>query len=415
MKWLLGLAVLLFGIIVTGILLKFGPKPEEKEAEALIPPVEFVVAEPAPYQLVVRSEGTVVARNEANLIPEVSGRVIELGPDFRDGAFFAEGDVLLKIDPITYEAALAETKARLAAAKLVLAQEEALKAEAQREWENLGRGEPTELTLREPQIEKAQADLEAARKAVALAARNLDRTVIRAPFDGRLRERRVGLGQLVVANATVLGSAYSTDAVEIPVPLSLEEVRFLPNGALRADSPQTPATVTVEIGEERFTWEGVLDRLEGALDERSRMVRAVVRVNDPYGREKVDAAAEAKGPPLTVGMFATVELTGRQLEEAFDLPRAVMVRQNAVDVIDAENRLHRQTVEVVQTTPERAVVVGGLNAGDRLNVTPIDFFIEGMKVAPEDPSATETLEAEASETSEESTEEAASATQERAA
>jgi RND family efflux transporter MFP subunit len=389
MKWLfglvLGLIIVVGGGILTVVLFKFGPKPEEKTPEPLVPPVEYVVAEPAPYQLVVRSEGTVVARNEANLIPEVSGRVIALGPDFRDGAFFAAGDELLRIDPVPYEAALAEAKARLAAVKLVLAQEEALRAEAQREWETLGRGEPTELTLRTPQIEKARADLEAARQATAIAQRNLDRTVVRAPFDGRLSRRQVGLGQLVTANATVLGTAYGIEAVEIPVPLSLEEIRFLPPGILHSDAPQTPASVIVEIGEERFVWEGVLDRLEGAVDERSRMVRAVVQVRDPYGRlDSVDTSDPSGRPPLTVGMFARVEIMGRTVETAFELPRAVMVRQHEVDVIDADNRLHRQTVRVLQSSPQHVIITEGLEAGDRLNLTPIDFFIEGMKVAPED-------------------------------
>ena len=378
MKWILTILMLAVGVLVAFALVKFGPEPEAEEASRLVPPVAFVVAQPEAYRLTVASEGTVVADTESNLIPEVSGRIIKVSPTFEAGFFFEQGELLLELDPIAYEVALAEAHARAAASRLALEQEKALRDEAAREWKELGRGQPSSLTLREPQLAKAEADLTAAQQSIRLAERNLERTQIRAPYAGRVRSTHADLGQQVTANSTVLGVLYAVDEVEIPVPLSMEEVRYLDNGVILSGGGKTPASVRVEVGREVFEWDGRLDRVEGAIDHRSRTMRAVVAVRDPYGHLN----GSPHVVPLTVGMYATVELGGRVIEPAYKLPRSVMVRQDAVYVIDNDDRLHLRTVEVLQSTPDFVVITKGLQSGDRLNVTPIDFYIEGMKVAP---------------------------------
>ena len=65
------------------------------------------------------------------------------------------------------------------------------------------------------------------------------------------------------------------------------------------------------------------------------------------------------------------------------LPRSVMVSEDELLVIDAENRLHRRRVTVVHSSAEHVVITEGLTAGDRINRTPIEFFIEGMAVKPQ--------------------------------
>jgi RND family efflux transporter MFP subunit len=383
MKRFLALVILLAAIAVTALLVALGPRPEEKRAEPLVPPVEFVTAEPRAHRLTVRTQGVVTPATETVLIPEVSGRIVEVSPRFDAGGFFEGGDVLLRIEPIAYEAALAEARARLAAAEMALAQEQAASAQAEQEWRELGRGEPSPLARREPQQARAQAEIDAARAAVAVAERNLDRTVIRAPFAGRVRETAVDLGQIVTANSTRLGTLYGIDVAEVRLPLSLAELGLLelPESYRGESDPPHGPDVTLEsrYGSDHYTWQGIVERVEGTVDPRTRLVHAVAVVRDPYRRK----AGAANRPPLKVGLFVEATITGREIERAFVLPRAVLVNEAELLVIDSDNRLRRRRVTVVHTDALTAVVTDGLSPGERINRTPIEFFIEGMPVQPQ--------------------------------
>ncbi len=364
-------------------LVRTGPEPEKKIAEPLVPPVETLTVRASSHTLVVEGEGTVAAAIASVLVPEVSGRIVGVGASFDAGRFVEEGEVLLTIDPLTYESALAEAESRLAAARLSLAQEQAQGAQAAEEWEQLGRGEPSELTLRQPQQVRARAEIAAAEAAVALARRNLARTEVRAPYRGRVRETFVDLGQVVMANTSQLAALYAIDAVEVRLPLSLAELDRLgleeSYRGSEVGGPRAPVRLTARFGSRVYAWDGYIDRIEGTIDPATRVARAVAVVEDPYGRD--ETAPER--PPLKVGLFVEAAIEGRRLEEVFVLPRRAMVREDTLYVVDAEDRLHRREVEVVAGDDAEVVIRAGLRDGERVNLTPIDFFIEGMPVRPQ--------------------------------
>lgn len=383
MKRLIALALLPAAVLVTVALIIFGPRPEEQPSEPLVPPVEFIVAEPTTHQIVVRTQGIVSPAMQIVLLPDVSGRVVEVSPRFEAGGFFEEGDVLLRIEDVAYEAALAEARAQLAAAELALAQEEAAAAQAEMEWRELGRPRPSALALREPQRVRAQAEIAAAQAAVAVARRNLDRTAIRAPFAGRVRDIAVDLGQVVTANSTQLGTLYGIDRAEIRLPLTLREAGLLalPESYRGEGEMVSGPGVILEAryGRERPTWRGTIERVEGVIDSRTRLVHAVAVVVDPYRRRTGDAGR----PPLKVGLFVEAAIAGRELAQVFVLPRASMVSEDELMVIDPDDRLHRRRVTVAHSDAENVVVSEGVAAGERINRTPVEFFVEGMPVRPQ--------------------------------
>ncbi len=157
------------------------PAPETRAPEFKPPLVRVHKVELQEVQLTVRSQGTVAPRTESQLVPEVWGRVLRVSPAFVVGGFFEEGDSLLEIDPYDYRQALVQARSRVTKARLRLAQEEAEAEVARREWKELGSGEATPLTLREPQVEDARAALQAAEAGVEQAQRDLDRAVVKAP------------------------------------------------------------------------------------------------------------------------------------------------------------------------------------------------------------------------------------------
>jgi hypothetical protein len=122
------------------------------------------------------------------------------------------------------------------------------------------------------------------------------------------------------------------------------------------------------------TWEGRVVRTEGEIDPRSRMVHVVARVEDPYGR-----AAPGR-VPLAVGLFVQAEIAGRRLERAVVLPRAALRGQDQVLLVDATDRLRFRAVEVARRIRDHVVIAGGLDAGERVVVSPLATVSEGMAV-----------------------------------
>ena len=360
------------------------PEPPKSEPERVLPAVEVFVAQSDATTLTVQTQGTVVPRTETVLTSEVSGKIEWVSPEFVDGGFFREGDVLVKVDSVNYEAGLANAEAQLAQAQLALAQETALSEQAKQDWEGLGRGEPSDLVLRKPQLRQARANVASAEAAVRLAKQNLDRTEVRAPYDGRIRMKQVDLGQTVAAGASQLAGIYSVDLAEVRLPLTAEQTAFveLPNryrgetGSMA--NPGARVMLSANYGGALHTWEGQLDRTEGAIDSRNRMTYAVAQIEDPYRR----SAEQPERPPLKVGMFVEALIEGRSLDLAYAIPRSALRDGNRVYLIDGENRLRSVELTIAKMDSNEAIVTRGLSDGDRICMTPLTFFVEGMEVLP---------------------------------
>ncbi len=353
------------------------PKPTPTPIPQVAPLVRVIDVVPGPHTFVVESEGTVTPRTEITLIPEVGGRVVEVSPDFVAGGFFAEGDVLLRIESSDYRAAVAQAEAAVQAAELRAAVEEANAKVAVEEWERLGGGEASPLTTRQLQVAGARADLEAARAALEMARRNLDRCTIRAPFEGRIRTRSVDVGQVVSPPAPI-ATIYATDYAEVRLPLKPSDLAFLDVPLHEPDGESVDAPRVIlrgEIAGREHEWEGRLVRTEGIVDPATRLLNAVVRVDHPY-REDV---ARPGRPPLAIGLFVRAELTGRSVDGVVTLPRAALVGRDRVFVVDDADRLDIRRVHVLRAGDE-AVIDEGLSAGDRVCLTSLDTPVPGMSV-----------------------------------
>ena len=174
------------------------PKPEPMAlAEPPPIPVQTVVASPQSERLWITTQGTVEPTIATRLSAEVSGQVLKVSNNFVEGGFFRKGDILLEVQATQYQLALARAQSQLAAAEQRLAEEQGRALQAKREWRDLGSESANALFLREPQLSAAKASLEAAKFEVQKAEQDLDKTRIRAPFDGRVRQKLADLGQYI--------------------------------------------------------------------------------------------------------------------------------------------------------------------------------------------------------------------------
>ncbi len=352
------------------------PAPETRAPEFKPPLVRVHRVELQEVQLTVRSQGTVAPRTESQLVPEVSGRVLRVSPAFVVGGFFKEGDSLLEIDPYDYSQALVQARSRVAQARLRLAQEDAEAEVARREWVELGSGEATPLTLREPQVEDARAALQASEAGLLKAQRDLDRTVVKAPYAGRVRDKRVDVGQYVT-RGTAVATVYSVDAAEVRLPLPDSELAFLdlPLDYRGEDAARRGPEVVLRaaFGGTVHRWAGRVVRTEGEIDPRSRMVHVVAQVDDPYGRD-------GDRPPLAVGMFVEAELRGHIARDVAVLPREALHAGDVVWTVDEEDRLHFRDVNVFRAQGDQVLISSGLVQGERVCLSSLEAATDGMRV-----------------------------------
>jgi RND family efflux transporter MFP subunit len=373
-----GISVVLIAMGVVGFLVMTASKPEMKKRKppAPVPMVRTIRANSGPQTVYIRGEGTVRPLREINLVPEVGGKVVRVSPALVNGGVFGKDNTLLQIDPVDYELAvtLAKAKVKDAESRLELAEEEALAAVE--EWRLLYPDsssedkKPPALVAKEPQLAAAQARLEADKADLRKALLNLERTRLKAPFDGRVGEEKVDIGQYVSPGQT-LGTLYSTEAAEIVVPLEGGDLFWFDVPAFTStDGRGASAVVRASIAGRALSWPGKVVRTEGRLDERTRMIHVVVRVDKPYARR----------PPLVFGLFVTVEIEGRKIENAAIIPRGALHQSNVVWVLDKESRLRFREVEVARVQGDEVLVTKGLADGETVITTPLKAVTDGMAV-----------------------------------
>ena len=377
LRVVLPLAVLGVAVVAAAVLVSTRP-PVATQAPTIEPPgvrVHQVTLEEVP--LTVTSQGTVRPRTESQLVSEIAGRVIWVAPSFAEGGFFEANDVLVRIDTFDYEQAIVSARSQLAQARLMLAQEEAEADVAAREWAELGRGDPRELTLRKPQLEDARASVAAAEANLERAERDMERAEIVAPYAGRVRRKDVDVGQFVTVGASV-ATIYAVDLAEVRLPLPDEELAYLdlPLSYRGVTNQPTPAvTIRATFAGETHEWEGRIVRTESEIDPVSRMVHVVAEVRDPYA-----AGPVPNRPPLAVGMYVQAEIEGRTARDVAVVPRAALRGARQVVVVGPDDRISFRDVDILRTTTDRMFVREGLAPGELVAVSPLDAATDGMRV-----------------------------------
>ncbi len=373
------IAIVTLALLVVGLAITLAPKPDKKAPSTILPTVEIFEAKSASLVLEAKSQGTVQSRTETLLVADVSGRIQSISNAFFAGGYFKKGDPLIEIDPIDYRANLSAAKSRYAEARLAYEQEKALSEQAIEDWEELGKGEGSDLALRKPQLERAKALFESAEVGIEMAERDLERTVVKAPYDGRIREKFVDIGQNVSARQSQLARIYSTDTAEVRLPIALSDIQYLDlpesYSNISRGKPKPKVRISAKYGEKMHTWEGVIDRTEGAIDSQTRLSYVVAQIDKPY--EKISGSDR---PPLKVGLFVDAAIEGKRIPSAIRIPRQALREDDTVYVVDNENRLEFKTVSVYKTDTEWAIITGGLDDGDRVCLTPLEYAVMGMQV-----------------------------------
>jgi len=379
LKIFVPLVVLLAGLAGVGVMFSTAPEIVEKPPESVAPLVAVREIRVERHQMRVHTQGTVSARTESELVPQVSGQVVWVSPKFVSGGFFDAGEVLLEIEPVDYEVGRERARASLARAQ-------SEETRARKELSRLsglaksGIASASQLDDAQRSASVAAAGMREAQAVLQQAERDLERTKIRAPFTGRVRRESVDVGQFVNRGAAV-ASLYATDRAEVRLPIADQELAFLElplmgrDGSAGGGEPEV--VLRAQFAGLEHQWTGRVVRTEGEIDARSRMVHVVAAVDDPYGERT------AGGPPFAVGLFVAAEIIGRVVDGVVIAPRAAMRDREHILVVDAENRLRlRRAVVIRRERHEIILAAATFEAGDRIITTAIETAVDGMLVRP---------------------------------
>ena len=428
--------LLFFIPVAAGILLLFtmvSNKKDPSRPEIAEQPrtVHVVAAEPMTIIPRVTGYGYVQPTETWEALPEVSGKIVEIHPELEKGAFIAKGDLLIRIDPQSYgfaesrglasvmsvDAQLKElAQQKINTQKLLDIERQKLKlteqeVERNRRLHEKGVISPSSLENEEKNllIQQTSVDnlvnilqlipsqetvLKAQKKSdisnLSELRLDIEKTVIRAPFDCRVSEVNIELNQFTPAGVPLVKTV-NISKVEIPVQLSPTELSNLLSSTVGEQSPLIAtnlnmdsirrligitATVHVPLFNKKAEWEGTFMRTSDAIDLDTGTITVYVAVDQPY--EKV---IPSERPPLLPNLYTEVELSGSPRDNRIVIPFQA-IHNGVVYLVDAENRLKKQEVAVEMVMEDLAVIHNDLLANAIIVTTDLVPAIDGMLLEP---------------------------------
>ncbi|MCB1473180.1 MAG: efflux RND transporter periplasmic adaptor subunit [Rhodobiaceae bacterium] len=356
--------------------------------------------------------GTATPSRRVDLRALVSGEIVSVSPDLREGGVVDAGEELLRIDEFDYQGARVEARANLAEARARLAEIEAkiaLETDglaaartqldiARRDLERVeaivARGAVSEKTVddrrmvevqraeavtqRENQlaIERARADqqraaIERLEWRVRQAERDVASTVLHAPFDAYVSNVTVQPGRLVGINDAV---ATLVDARSLDVRFVLTDAEF---GRIADDAGSVvgrPVTVTWQVGETPRSFAATVERVTPQIEAARGGIEVFARIADA----DMKSAALLPRP----GAFVEVAIEDKAYRDTAQVPATALYGTDTLFVV-VDERLAPRRVEIVGRSGNDLLVRGDLAAGERVVVTRITEAGEGVKVRDE--------------------------------
>ena len=364
--------IVISGLIIGSLILFTGPSLEPRAPPENKPLIRTITAQSESIRLSSTAFGTVSPRSENELIPEVSGSIVFMSPSLVSGGFFKKDDLLFSIEPLDYEVALEQSSAALKSAESEL-------ENAQRNHDrqiNLAKKQSISESRKEEAINRLRFAESAHREAnarVSLAKKNLERTKIRAPYDGRVRNEKIDLGQFVNRGQSI-ASIYAIDSAEIRLPVHDKELAFLDLSLFEtAKSKDDAVILKATFAGEQHTWSARIARTEGELDSRTRMINVIAEIDSPY-------SSKDSRPPLTIGLFVEAEILGRFIKDAVVIPQSAIQDRNLVYTVNEKNRLEFKKVKILRMINDQAVITDGLKTGDTVCISALRNAEPGMEV-----------------------------------
>jgi multidrug efflux pump subunit AcrA (membrane-fusion protein) len=451
MEWMrraLSLALAVLFLVVGGItcvwLVRTKPAPERRSQAGRPLDVAVVEVVPSVEATPIIGHGSIRAKHQVKIVPQVSGQLIHVHEDLVPGKVIPEGDLLFEIDSTVYEAQLRQAEAeirqleaalersdqelanldeRIANAQQMLAIDENDYGTSRQLYEEEQVGAKRDLDFlyqkvlsrKDALIElrsrrsviphvKAEtlAQLDAARARHTRARHDLRNTKIACPFEARVELVAAYESQVVTAHFSI-ATLTDMSAFELPVGIDPRELQWLdrairPEALEQGDAISGPeVAVHWSLHGQEFGWRGYVTRLE-RVDEATRTARLVVEIRDVDMKATVRSDGGSSAPALAIGMHCRAELPAEPLDGALLVPRHAIHDNRWVYVFepapeagvdDSVGRLGRREVPMLRAVGDAVLVEYAgregsesceLTGGERVVVSPLVKPVIGMPV-----------------------------------
>ncbi len=374
-------AILAVGVVIAVAIVGARPEAVQRPPDDSGVLVEVASVDRFPRRIDVEAQGTVLPAQRVVVQPQVSGRIASVAPRLAPGSLLREGDVLFAIEDADFKLAVARATAAVAEAAAQLELEQGRARVAEREWELFQTELDPEqmeasLALREPQMRSRLSAVQTARAALARARLDLERTVVRSPFNAVVLSESIEVGQTVTPQSQAVTLA-GTDAFWVRAAVRTDELEQLRVPGLHGAASGSRALVRLDPETDQIL-PGRVVRLLGDLDTAGRMARVLVEVNDPLGLRGGGGGSAARGL-LLLDSYVDLLLEGGGVRDLFELPREWLQEGDHLWVY-GDGELERRPVEVAWRFEDSVCVEDGLADGDLVVTSRIATPIEGMKL-----------------------------------
>ena len=361
--WLLVLVT----VLIIAALMSTRPKLKPVEIEERVWPVDVVAVQQQDVQPELELFGEVVSGRRSELRALVPGRIVETGPNFREGARVSEGDLLVQIDPFDYENSLAEQKALYAEAQVRM---RTVERDLTRIRELFDENNVSEQNLDDAllAVEQQSATLEQRRISLARAERDLEDTRLVAPYEGVVHSVSADLGKQLSVNDKV---AEVIDTGRLEVRFTLSNAQF--GRIIETDEPieGRPVKVAWQVGDETLEFAATLERVGAEIDSTTGGVELYAVIDS-------DA-----GTPLRPGAFVWTRMPDKTYAGVYQAPDSALYGENIVYVV-SNGRMEERRVEVHGYDGNTMLFTASpdtpINNGDQVVITQIREGGAGIRV-----------------------------------
>lgn len=388
-------------IVVAGVAFAkhiYDTRPVAKRVKPVIPPplVETITLEPIDHSVVINAMGKVMAAQTISLKARVGGFVAETSEEFIPGGIYRKGDIILKLDPSDFRLAVKQQEALLSKAEaslqLEMGKQEVAKAELRLMQHTSGRAiSDANLALRVPQLEQIKADIASIRVDLDKSRLNLERTVVRAPFNCMIMDTSVEAGSQISSQDN-LATLSGIDEYRVEATVPVDQIRWIefpPSLTRKAASSSKGGAVTRRGSSvllttiDGVTHNGEVIRLLGSLSDQSRLARILIRIQNPISLK------QNRETPLLIESYVRADIQGKTIENVFLLPRSAVRDGNRIWLVADKSDMDKSSliirdIDLLWKNSDSVVIRNGVKSGQQLVVSELSSPVNGMAVKVRD-------------------------------
>ena len=314
--------------------------------------------------------GTVMPERQIILKSKLAGEVISVSKKFVQGGVIEKGEILLQIDAADYKIEVQKAKSTLDKAVASLELEKGSQLIAKEELKLINKAShdtvtATDLSLRKPQLVQAKAEVSKARADFEKALLNLSRTKVYLPFNALILEKHVDSGSLVTIQGKI-ADIVDVDSYRVEALIPQDRLTAFGTGQIL----NTDAIINSNYSNQ--TWQGMLNRITGKVNPKSRMAGVIVLIPDPLGLKN-----KGNRQQLLLDDHVRVKIKGAMLENVYSLPRSVLREDNSIWIYNAGKLVIRE-ISPVWKEDGVVYVKTGINSGDMVIVSDLSVAVNGM-------------------------------------